>query len=203
TKTNSLATLKVNLLKTQLRKKFKNEIACEEIDRINAFKTTILSKDWQYLWTSINNNVYDNEEYGHSNSLTVHKFISLMDNVLPLLSCSTLKSSVLNFVFRYDDGVSYFPVIDKWLEFTVNKKVEDLRLNIRCAVHPMEHDQPYSLPEDLCRISSILKLKCGNYRILEDCVLNWTYLKSLTLDDLFLRDEHNKQIMSICPQLES
>jgi len=106
-------------------------------------------------------------------------------------------------VFIYDDGVSYFPVIDKWVEFAVNKKVEDLCLNIRYNVNPTELDQPYSLPEVLCSSSSILKLNSENCRILEDCVLNWTSLKSLTLEDLFIRDEHVKQIMSNCPQLES
>ncbi|KAG5619856.1 hypothetical protein H5410_005074 [Solanum commersonii] len=93
-----------------------------------------------------------------------------MDNVLPLLSCYTLKKFSLNFVFKYDDGVSYFPVIDEWLEFAANKKVVDLHLNIR---------------------------------IFEDCVLNWTSMKSLMLEDLFLRDEHIKKIMSNYPQLES
>ncbi|KAG5621465.1 hypothetical protein H5410_006683 [Solanum commersonii] len=121
----------------------------------------------------------------------------ITDNVLPLLSCSTIKKFSLNFVFIYDDGVSYFLKIGKWLEFAVNKKVEDLRLNIRYIVDPTEHDQPYSLPEVLSNSSSILKLNCENCRILEDCVLNWTSLRSLTLENLFLRDEHIKQIMSI------
>ncbi|MCD7447737.1 hypothetical protein HAX54_033527 [Datura stramonium] len=40
-------------------------------------------------------------------------------------------------------------------------------------------------------------------RIPEECVLNWTSLKSLTLTDLFLRDEHVEQIITNCPQLES
>jgi len=62
--------------------------------------------------------------------LTVHKFISLKNIALPLLSYSTIKKFSLNFMLRCDDGVSYFPVIDKWIEFVVNKKVEDLRLNI-------------------------------------------------------------------------
>ncbi|KAG5620060.1 hypothetical protein H5410_005278 [Solanum commersonii] len=48
----------------------------------------------------------------------------------------------------------------------------------------------------LCSSSSIIKLNCDYCRILEDCVLNWTSLKSLTLESLFLRDEHIKQIMS-------
>uniref|UniRef100_M1C8T9 F-box family protein n=1 Tax=Solanum tuberosum TaxID=4113 RepID=M1C8T9_SOLTU len=198
------------LIEKSAQKKSNIEIECEEIDRISklpqaliveilsllpitdAFRTIILSKDWQYFWTCINKIVYDNEECGRSDSSIVHKFISLMDNVLPILSFSTIQKFSLTFVFRYHDGVSYFPVIDKWLEFTVNKKVEDLRLNIRYTVDPTEHDQPYSLLEVLCSSSSILKLNYENCRILEDCVLNWTSIKSLTLEDLFLRDEHIK-----------
>ncbi|KAK4726815.1 hypothetical protein R3W88_031732 [Solanum pinnatisectum] len=133
---------------------------------------------------------------------TVYKFISLTDNVLPLLTCSTIKKLSLNFVFRYDDGLSYFPESDKWLEFIMNKKVEDLRLNMQYTADLTENDQPYSLLEVQCSSSSILKLNCENCRILEDCVLNWTSLKSLTQEYLFLQDEHIKQIMSNCPQLE-
>ncbi|XP_049385539.1 F-box protein At5g03100-like [Solanum stenotomum] len=211
------------LIENSPLKKAKIEIECEDIDNIDrinqlpealivqilsrlcitdAFRTTILSKYWQYFWTCIDNIVYE-EDYSRSNSSTMHKFISLTDNVLPLLICSTIKNFSLNFVFRYDDDVSYFPKIDKWLEFAVNKTVEDLHLNIRYTVDPTEHDQPYSLPVALSNSSSILKLNCKNCRILEDCVLNWTSLRSLTLKNLFLRDEHIKQIMSNCPQLES
>ncbi|KAG5571150.1 hypothetical protein H5410_060916 [Solanum commersonii] len=116
-------------------------------------------KEWQYLWPSIDNVVYDNEEYGHSDISTVHKFITLMDNVLPLLSCSTIQKFSLNFVFKYNDGVSYFPVIDKWLEFDVNKKEKDLRLDIRYrTVYPTGHNLPYSFPDVLCS-SSLWRFK--------------------------------------------
>ncbi|KAG5620363.1 hypothetical protein H5410_005581 [Solanum commersonii] len=151
------------------QKKVKIETECEETDRISklpyaiivqilsllsitdVFRTTVLYKDWQYFWTCINNIVYDNKEYGHLDNSTLHKFISLTDNVLPLLSFSSIKKLSFNFVFRYGDGLSYFPVIDKWLEFVVNKKVEDLCMNIRHrSVYPIGKDQPYSFPEVLC-----------------------------------------------------
>ncbi|KAK4709816.1 hypothetical protein R3W88_004329 [Solanum pinnatisectum] len=180
------------IIKNSAQKILKNETKCEEIDRINAFRTTILSKDWYYFWTCINNIVYDNEEYGRSDSLTVQKFISLTDNVLPLLSCSTIKKFSLNLCSN----------MMMWLEFAVNKEVEDLRLNIHYTIHPTEHE-PYSLHEVLCSSSPILKINCENCRILKDCVLKWTSLKSLTLKDLFLWDGHIKKIMSNCPQLES
>ncbi|KAG5620084.1 hypothetical protein H5410_005302 [Solanum commersonii] len=168
----------------------------------NAFRTTILYKHWQYFWTSIDV-VYDNEELSRSDSSMVHKFISLTDNVLPLLSISSIKKCSLNFVFKHEDHVSYFSLIDKWLEFAVNKKMEGLCLNISYDIDAIEHDQPYSLPEVFCSSSSILKLKCQNCKILDNCVLNWTSLKSLMLGSLLIPNEHIKQIMSNCPQLES
>ncbi|MCD9644157.1 hypothetical protein HAX54_032174 [Datura stramonium] len=168
----------------------------------NACKTTILSKRWQCLWTSIDNVIFRNAcnrlEY-----MALDKFISFTDNVLPLLSCLSIKKFNLYFDFDYDDGVSYSLKIDNWLEFAVNKKVEDLYLNIWYSVDPEEHDQPYSLPQVFCSSSSIVKLDCRYCRISEDRVLNWTSLKSLTLGYLFLREEHIEQIMSNCPQLES
>ncbi|KAK4709811.1 hypothetical protein R3W88_004324 [Solanum pinnatisectum] len=135
-------------------------------------------------------------------SSMVHKFIFLTDNVLPLLSSSSIKKCNLNFVFKHEDDVSYFPIIDKWLEFALNKKVEALCLNISYDIDAIENDQPNSLPEVFCSSSSILKLKCQNCRILDDCVLNWTSLKSLTLESLLIQDEHIRQIMPNCSQLE-
>lgn len=57
----------------------------------DAFRTTILSKRWQYLWTSIDNLIFGSRNINCSDSLAVNKFISFMDNVLPLLNCSKIK----------------------------------------------------------------------------------------------------------------
>nr|XP_018625885.1 F-box/LRR-repeat protein At5g02910-like [Nicotiana tomentosiformis] len=124
----------------------------------DAFRTTILSKRWQYLWTSIDNLIFGSRNINCSDSLAVNKFISFMDN----------------------------------------NKVEDIDLDI------WYYDQEsYILPQVLCSSSSVLKLSCTCCRISEDCTLNWTSLKSLTLTHLFLRDEHIEQIISSCPQLEA
>ncbi|KAK6796247.1 hypothetical protein RDI58_003948 [Solanum bulbocastanum] len=74
------------LIKNSFEKKVMIEIECEEtglMDRIiqlpnalivqilsrlsitDAFRTTILSKHWQYFWTSIDNLVCDNKKYCH------------------------------------------------------------------------------------------------------------------------------------------
>ncbi|XP_060193275.1 putative F-box protein At1g49610 [Lycium barbarum] len=164
----------------------------------DACRTTILSKRWENLWTFINNVIYDDNNWS-----TLNNFISFTDNVLPLLSCSTIKNFNLTFPFDYDDGLTYSSTIDKWLEFAANKKVEDLYLNIWYTAEATKHDKPYMLPQVFCSSSSILYIECWNCRISEDCVLNWTSLKSLILGKLFLQDEHVEQIMSNCSQLES
>ncbi|XP_059294832.1 putative F-box protein At1g49610 [Lycium ferocissimum] len=168
----------------------------------DACKTTILSKRWQNLWTCIHNFIY-NQKHDYSDSSTVNKFISFIDNVLPLLNCSSFKRFHLEFSFNYDDGMSYGPKIDELLEFAVNKNVEELHLNTWYIHEVAEYDLSYSLPQVLCSSSSILKIECMDCRISEDCVLNWTSLKSLSLGYLYLRDEQIEQIMSNCPQLES
>ncbi|XP_006363820.1 F-box/LRR-repeat protein At5g02910-like [Solanum tuberosum] len=163
----------------------------------DAFKTSILSKRWQYPWTSIDNLIFDNRNTNWSDRENViNKFISFTDNVLPLLCCSKIKKFCL--YFRFCLVASYSSKIDKWLEIALKKKVEDLDLEI------WYYDQnPYVLPQVLCNNSSIVKFNCEFCRIPEECVLNWTSLKSLTLTYLFLRDEHVEQIVTNCPQLES
>uniref|UniRef100_A0A3Q7FZ33 F-box domain-containing protein n=1 Tax=Solanum lycopersicum TaxID=4081 RepID=A0A3Q7FZ33_SOLLC len=162
----------------------------------DAFRTSVLSKRWQYPWTSIDNLIFDNRNTNWSNRENViNKFISFTDNVLPLLCCSNIKKFCL--YFRFCLVASYSSKIDKWLEIVLKKKVEDLDLEI------WYYDQsPYVLPQVLCNNSSIVKFNCEFCRIPEECVLNWTSLKSLTLTYLFLRDEHVEQIVTNCPQLE-
>ncbi|KAG5571155.1 hypothetical protein H5410_060921, partial [Solanum commersonii] len=145
------------LLKTHIRKKQRLRQNVKKL--IDAYKTTILSKDLQYFWTCINNIVYENEKYGHSYSSTLHKFIFLTDNILPVHNCSTIKKLSVNFVFGYNDESGGFT------------------LNICYRyVDPTKNDQPYSFPEVLCICSSIIKLKYENCRILEHCVKKWIYL---------------------------
>ncbi|KAG5620373.1 hypothetical protein H5410_005591 [Solanum commersonii] len=165
------------LIEKSRQKKAKIETKHEEIYMISKLPYTLIIQILSLLSKC---------EYDRSDSSTVHKFISLTNNVLPLhISCFTIKKLSLNFVFRYDDGLSYFPIIENWFEHAVNKKLEDLRLNICYTVDPSVHDQPYSLPKFLCSSSSIINLNCKNCRILEDCVLNWTSLKNLMMEICF------------------
>ncbi|XP_059293499.1 F-box/LRR-repeat protein At5g02910-like isoform X2 [Lycium ferocissimum] len=208
---------KGQILENPPQKKMKIETECEEtgIDWISeipdaliaqiltqmptpdAFKTTLLSKHWQYLWNSMDNLIFDNRNTDWSDRVNViNKFISFTDNVLTLLCCSKIKKFTL--YFRSCLVASYGSKIDKLLEIALKKKAEDLELEI------WYYDQdPYVLPQALCSSSFILKLNCEYCRIPEECVLNWTSLKSLTLRHLFLRDEHVDQIVTNCPQLES
>lgn len=165
----------------------------------DAFRTAILSKRWQYPWTCIDNLIFDNTYTDWVDRVNViNKFVSFTDNVLPLLCCSKIKKFTL--YFRFCLVSSYSSKIDEWLEIALKKRVEDLDLEIW---YYDDDPFPYVLPQALCSCSSIIKFRCEFCRIPEECVLNWTSLKSLTLKYLFLRDEHIEQIVTNCPQLES
>ncbi|XP_055803452.1 putative F-box/LRR-repeat protein At5g02930 [Solanum dulcamara] len=168
---------------------------------VDAWTTTILSKLWQNLWTCIHNlNCYRSKTDWSDN-----RFISFMDNALPLLTSSKIESFTLH--LRPNLALSnYSHKLDKWLEIVLKKGVEDFELDVwHCSVpfgFYLDSDV-YRLPQDLCSSSSILKLNCQYCRIPEDCILNWTSLKSLTLSCMLIREEHMEQITSNCHQLES
>ncbi|KAG5629875.1 hypothetical protein H5410_001592 [Solanum commersonii] len=77
------------------------------------------------------------------------------------------------------------------------------RVSNSTAVVSLESVAGVDLPQDLCSSSSIIKLKCNYCIIPEDCILNWTSLKSLTISFISLSDEQMEQITSNCQQLES
>uniref|UniRef100_M1BH12 F-box family protein n=1 Tax=Solanum tuberosum TaxID=4113 RepID=M1BH12_SOLTU len=169
----------------------------------DACTTTILSKHWQYLWTCIHNlHCYrSNTGSGWSDK----RLISFMDNALPLLTSSKIKSFTLHFtpniaLSNYHSKLR--SKLHEWLEIVLKKKVENLDLDLWGCDYYLDSDL-YSLPQELCSSSSLVKLKFKFCKIPEDRKLNWTSLKSLTLTFVLLTEEHMKQITSNCHHLES
>nr|XP_009796954.1 PREDICTED: F-box/LRR-repeat protein At5g02910-like [Nicotiana sylvestris] len=60
----------------------------------DACRTTILSKRWQYLWTSIDNVIFHSWKTNWSSSLKVDKFISFTDNIAKSSMQQLIDSSV-------------------------------------------------------------------------------------------------------------
>ncbi|XP_015169554.1 F-box/LRR-repeat protein At5g02910-like [Solanum tuberosum] len=178
------------------------EILCK-IPITDACTTTILSKRWQNMWTCIHDlNCYRSKT---STGWSAKRFISFIDNALPLLTTSKIEGFTLH--FRSNIALSnYSSKLNKWLQIVLKKKVENLHLDLwyyHDSMYLCFNGDRYSLPQDLCSSSSLLNLKCQYCRIPEDRILNWTSLKSLTLTSLLLSDEHMKQITSNCHHLES
>ncbi|XP_049392947.1 putative F-box/LRR-repeat protein At5g02930 [Solanum stenotomum] len=167
----------------------------------DACTTTILSKRWQNIWTCI----HDLNCYRSNTGWSAKRFISFIHNALPLLNSSKIESFTLH--FRSNIALSnYSSKRGKWLEIVLKKKVENLDLDLRgCDEflgYYLESDL-YSLPQELCSSSSLVKLKFKFCKIPEDRILNCTSLKSLTLTFVLLSEEHMKQITSNCHHLES
>ncbi|KAG5620790.1 hypothetical protein H5410_006008 [Solanum commersonii] len=120
---------------------------------IDACTTTILSKRWQCLRTCVHNlNCYRSKT-----SWSDEKFISFMDNALPLLTSSNIKKFIAELALS-----NYTSKLDKWLEIALKKKVEHLddidvwHSNDIFGFY-LDSDS-YSLPQKLCSSSSLVKL---------------------------------------------
>ncbi|WMV27089.1 hypothetical protein MTR67_020474 [Solanum verrucosum] len=85
----------------------------------DAFTTSILSKRWQYLWTSIDNFVFNCSHYGEN-------FVPFVDYVLAHSDSPKIKKFELDYTneFVYD----YQSQISQWLTFAVKRKVEHVVL---------------------------------------------------------------------------
>ncbi|XP_006366660.1 putative F-box/LRR-repeat protein At5g02930 [Solanum tuberosum] len=166
-----------------------------------ACTTTILSKRWQNMWTCI----HDLNCYPSKTGWSAKRFISFIHNALPLLTSYKIESFTLH--FRSNIALSnYSSKLNKWLQIVLKKKVENLDLDLRACDDFFDYyldSDLYSLPQELCSSSSLVKLKFKFCKIPEDRKLNWTSLKSLTLTFVLLSDEHMKQITSNCHHLES
>ncbi|KAG5629877.1 hypothetical protein H5410_001594 [Solanum commersonii] len=136
----------------------------------DACTTTILSKRWQNIWTCI----HDLNCYRSNTGWSSKRFISFIHNALPLLNSSKIESFILH--FRSNIALSnYSSKCGKWLEIVLKKKVENLDLDLRSCNeflgYYLESDL-YSLPQELCSSSSLVKLKFKFCKIPEDRILN-------------------------------
>ncbi|KAG5620831.1 hypothetical protein H5410_006049 [Solanum commersonii] len=129
------------------------EILCK-IPITEACTTTILSKRWQYLSTCIHN-LHCYRSYTGS-GWSDKRLISFMDNALPLLTSSKIKSFTLHFT-----------------------------PNIALSNYYLDSDL-YSLPQELCSSSSLGTCRHTHltYNLYDDCGLDDVIDKSIVKDHL-------------------
>ncbi|WMV20305.1 hypothetical protein MTR67_013690 [Solanum verrucosum] len=163
-----------------------------------AFRTCVISKKWQTLPTLIYSFNFNCSEYReredlsfihnaleHSRSSTIKKF------ELDLTECMDLCQLDYNLKFDFDF------LVNRCCSFAVERNVESLVLGLYSP-------EACPLPESLYTCSSLITLDvtlcCG---FIDDAVISWNSLKSITLGYVVFTDEDMVKLLSGCPSLET
>ncbi|KAL7240367.1 hypothetical protein ACSBR2_006086 [Camellia fascicularis] len=92
----------------------------------DAIKTDVLSKRWQYLWTSIPSLLYYFSFTGEDVDYweRIAEFVAFVDKTVVLCNCSKLKKFVVE--FEYDSRFAYN--VNLWTRFATRNATEELQL---------------------------------------------------------------------------
>ncbi|KAL8505254.1 hypothetical protein ACS0TY_016473 [Phlomoides rotata] len=161
----------------------------------NVVRTTLLSKRWNNLWTTIPclNFCY----FTYVKKEEVERIRNFINRALMLWKgIKILKFKI--YIITYLE-VSLAIDIDLWVRYAVEHNVEELEIHI----HPLENDE-YWAPQCLNSCSSIRKLSLAveGYNLRIHGSPAWNQLTSLQIHDSCFSDCLVNQIMLGAPQLE-
>ncbi|KAH6756220.1 hypothetical protein C2S53_004319 [Perilla frutescens var. hirtella] len=157
-------------------------------------RTTILSKHWRNLWTTIPCLNFDN--YSIHEFDTNGRFREFVNRALIFWRGIKIQKFKINF-FSQDLKEPFVSDIDMWVRFAKDNKAEELYL------HQMFICQTYSVPQYLFSSFSSLKVLS-----LKGCSLKingnvrWNQLKSLTIDSDEVDEDVINQVLCSSPRLE-
>ncbi|TMW82097.1 hypothetical protein EJD97_006847 [Solanum chilense] len=151
-----------------------------------AFTTCILSKRWQYLWTSLDSFFFSPKRYWERTK----GFRSFVDYVLSHSTASKFDKFELHCSSLY----THKSQISRWLTFAVKKNVQ----HVVIYSHP-----PYIMPQTFFTCSSLITLHIAKCSLVSDIVIAWKSLKTIKLEGMAVVDAEINNLLSGCPALET
>ncbi|XP_030514021.1 F-box/LRR-repeat protein At3g26922-like [Rhodamnia argentea] len=156
-------------------------------------RTSLLSKRWEYLWTSISSLVFREDESNR-------RFMNFVDRALLLGQSTPLKLFSLNYVIDGDEYVSGDESrINSWITAAIRRNVQKLQLHLG-----IEHlSFNYSLPSCIFRCETLTELHLllnGTLRLPSSVRLK--NLRVLALEYLHFADDRSMEQLFSCPSLE-
>ncbi|XP_056158473.1 F-box/LRR-repeat protein At5g02910-like [Syzygium oleosum] len=143
----------------------------------DVIKTCVLSKRWQFVWTTISDLGFSVSSYHDS----------FVDRVLTHYVGPKVKKFHLDVILNFD----FFnpSKIDPWVHFAINHQVEDLLLDVYSYQytpwgHYLEKAEDYTLHPLLYNCSSLTKLCLTGCHFPFSESISWSSLKSLSIDNV-------------------
>ncbi|XP_010051679.2 F-box/LRR-repeat protein 25 [Eucalyptus grandis] len=161
----------------------------------DAIKTSVLSKQWRYIWTA-------NPRISFSmppcyNRRMLRSFTAIVDVVL--LRCTAVKVKSFHFDATrlfYNSWLRFAvgPTFHRWLRFAVKHDIEEVSMFL-------DHEI-YTLPKFFFRCTTMVSFHVSHCHFSMMGAVNWSSLKRLRIDHAKLEDNAITRLLKGCPVLE-
>ncbi|XP_026395684.1 F-box/LRR-repeat protein At3g59200-like isoform X2 [Papaver somniferum] len=178
-------------------------------------QTSILSRRWRYVWTTVSTLVFSVNEFASPgtvlHSVQMNKFTRFIDKVLLLRGISDIKKFHLHWVDNLFDTYTVRELLkdhlNTWILVSLSRNVQELLIQIDTAAN--YHYLEIRFPHCLFNSQSLRKLVLDLTGEVESCVLlpklmDLPSLKYLSLSSFYIQDVNSiNKLISSCPVLES
>ncbi|KAK2977120.1 hypothetical protein RJ640_017644 [Escallonia rubra] len=164
---------------------------------LDVLKTDVLSKRWQYLWTSVPSICFSSSWF--SSYLDDSRyFVDMVNKTLVLAGWAGTRK----FTVEFADYVEEFAAdVNLWVRFAAKNKIEELTLDLGDDYWSF-NGSPYCLPEHLYVNSSLTELSLSQCDLAPSGHVGWGCLKSLSIGCVELDEIVLQNILSGSPRLE-
>ncbi|KAL7240363.1 hypothetical protein ACSBR2_006082 [Camellia fascicularis] len=165
----------------------------------DAIETGVLSKRWQYLWTSLPSLLFSYPDIGSDIYYDrLVEFARFVDKTLVLCNCSKLKK----FMVEFDYDSRFVSNVNLWIRFATRNATEKLQLYLYSGDEGLPEEDRFVLPQFFFTNSSFTELCFSYCTLVPKRVVNWKLLKKLSIGYVKLYDGVIQKILAGSPVLE-
>ncbi|KAI8021650.1 putative F-box/LRR-repeat protein [Camellia lanceoleosa] len=165
----------------------------------DAIETGVLSKRWQYLWTSLPSLLFSYPDFGSDIYYDrLVEFARFVDKTLVLCNCSKLKK----FMVQFDYDSRFASNVNLWIRFATRNATEKLQLYLYSGDEGLPEEDRFVLPQLFFTNSSLTELCFSYCTLVPKRAVDWKLLKKLSIGYVKLYDGVIQKILAGSPVLE-